>query len=579
MAENLDLLSDDDVNMIDIEQQFESKSTTTNESKQSNNKDLDLFHSIPSSPSQSSTSSSATTTKHRKKKRSNDIDDDDEDGEDNDDDEDDNNENVENNRKRYEPKWCSSNILIHILNRKELILQLQCNLFCGHKWSSFIQLSDALITDRRLPCNLIMRNFLFILFKSKPNLLDNSERFDSAYKFVWNLLFLMIDRYETMIELINYFIWVGYYHQQPSLLAKGKSMILDLNQEIERRYRRGQKKQQFSKSFHMLEIVFRIYMEYFDLIDWKLNGQTTSSAIRLDKLKTNFNDLIEHFAVEPLPELNLDIVPLIMLELFFIEENRQNGNNHYHDEALEMLTKYSKTFPDNLNGHVYLYEFLKDLKRHFNHSLDDNSRSIQIECLRNIERLCPDSKYVLRLAQQIVDDEPIECLEMITNFLDYHSNSNSLKAWKILHRILIHIFNRKSTTDIDDDILLKIRKFLFIKLKYWQHIHFRLDQLNSFLSEWQRNNSSGTEQFESTNNDDDIRSVASTTFRSIISTTSTFQSADSSTIQSSSSSLINKRDLYKYKGKIIAEIHRKFPDLINCDYTHLIYLKIKTQNL
>ncbi|OTF83079.1 hypothetical protein BLA29_003983, partial [Euroglyphus maynei] len=242
-------------------------------------------------------------------------------------------------------------------------------------------LTDALIADRRFNCYIIMKNFLFTLYQWPPNHLSNIDNFQLVHQFIWKILFLLDERYETMIELINYFIYVGDYHQQTSLLTQAKSLLHDLYEESERRYRKGSRKE-ILKSFRMLEIIYRIYMEYLDLIEWKNNGQisASASAIRVDKLKTNFTDLMDHFADDPIPELNLDIIPLTILELSIDHLNDT-------DEAFETLLKYSKTFPDNLNGHVFLYEFMKK----FNHlNVDSN---VPIDCLRNIERLCPDSKY------------------------------------------------------------------------------------------------------------------------------------------------------------------------------------------
>ncbi|XP_075586086.1 uncharacterized protein LOC124490275 [Dermatophagoides farinae] len=527
-------------NIIKTSMNIDERSTIDESNGQQCYEYLDISHSTPSQSSFSSSNKSHSKRKNKSNSVHNEDDDDDQSNSSNqwnDDDGDNINEKM----------WCISHMGKHLINRKDSLLRLQCDLYAGHKWNSFTQLTDALIIDRRLPCYILMRNFIFTLYRSEPSHLSNGDRMQQTCKFIWKLLFVLDERYETMIELINYFIHVGDHHQQPSLLTQGKSFMNDLNKELERRFKVGGKKRQILKSYRMLIIIFRIYMEYLDLIEWKRNRQIYASVsdIRVEKLKTNFTDIIDHLENEPLPELNLDIVPMIMLELLL---GYQNNNTQ---EAFEMLLKYSKIFPDNLNGYVFLYEFTKK----FNHLNIDHH--IQIDCLRNIVRLCPDSKYVLRLIRQIVDDEPVECLEMICDFLDYKSNYDSLKAWKLLHQTLIRLFNTTTTTN---DNLLQIRKYLHRKLNHWQHIHFRLDQLNNYINRLRRNDClDDLSDSNYDNSDDEILSIDTSSTRSLSS---------------------NIQNLYRFKGKIIEEIHRQFPDLINCDFTHLIiFFKIHTKNL
>ena len=221
-------------NIIKTSMSIDERSTIDESNGQQCYEYLDISHSTPSQSSFSSSNKSHSKRKNKSNSVHNEDDDDDQSNSSNqwnDDDGDNINEKM----------WCISHMGKHLINRKDSLLRLQCDLYAGHKWNSFTQLTDALIIDRRLPCYILMRNFIFTLYRSEPSHLSNGDRMQQTCKFIWKLLFVLDERYETMIELINYFIWVGYYHQQPSLLAKGKSMILDLNQEIERQLRKDKR--------------------------------------------------------------------------------------------------------------------------------------------------------------------------------------------------------------------------------------------------------------------------------------------------------------------------------------------------
>ncbi|KPM06081.1 protein AF-10-like protein [Sarcoptes scabiei] len=324
------------------------------------------------------------------------------------------NETSQNSQAKPRPCWGISHFRkIQMINKMSSLLRIACDLYAGHKWNAFLQLSSGLLIDTRLPDYMLIKHFIFFLYQN-PTI--DEENFKLVQKYFDRQIVFMEEYFDVTIELIIFLL------SNQRLLQTGKLYVDELMRKAQKHYCRstsGRIAKITPKPRVILRQTALIYYEYLDYIHWKTFNDdpfSSISVIRINKMKTNFQSFLNEFHNE---ELNLDIVALVLIHLCELDNNL--------DEALEYLIKYRESFPNNLNSQVYLYEFLR-----MNPEIDHDP-SLRIECLKNIVKLCPDSKYVLHLASvnpEISNIEKVNLIEMICDYLDYNQNQNSLKAWK-----------------------------------------------------------------------------------------------------------------------------------------------------
>lgn len=334
------------------------------------------------------------------------------------------------------------------LNNKQNLLRISCNLFAEHKWNSLLQLTNSLLINNRIPGYILMKNFFIFLYEKPP---DSEMYFVNVRYFIQELLQIMEERFETLIELTIFLI------NHKNMIAIGKKFITDLHLKNEKNLKHA------NKSSSILGDILEIYKEYLEFIEWKANKKNNLLLIMHEKMINNFKNILNNVEHK---EISLDIVILILLDL--------NNYKNEFEESLRILQLYTRKFPDNLNGHVYLYEFLMKFP-------DVNSDfDLKFNSLKQIIQLCPDSKYTLRFVTEFsYRIEIIECLELIANYVDYKSNRNSHKAWKILNGIMDKLEMVKQK---DEMTFEKIQRFFLNKLPYWQRIHFCLAELQENLA-------------------------------------------------------------------------------------------------
>ncbi|KAF7493913.1 hypothetical protein SSS_08407 [Sarcoptes scabiei] len=370
------------------------------------------------------------------------------------------NETSQNSQAKPRPCWGISHFRkIQMINKMSSLLRIACDLYAGHKWNAFLQLSSGLLIDTRLPDYMLIKHFIFFLYQN-PTI--DEENFKLVQKYFDRQIVFMEEYFDVTIELIIFLL------SNQRLLQTGKLYVDELMRKAQKHYCRstsGRIAKITPKPRVILRQTALIYYEYLDYIHWKTFNDdpfSSISVIRINKMKTNFQSFLNEFHNE---ELNLDIVALVLIHLCELDNNL--------DEALEYLIKYRESFPNNLNSQVYLYEFLR-----MNPEIDHDP-SLRIECLKNIVKLCPDSKYVLHLASvnpEISNIEKVNLIEMICDYLDYNQNQNSLKAWKRLVQILKTIH--------DNEKVSKIQAYFQWRLKYWNTLHFDIEHLRRCSSEF-----------------------------------------------------------------------------------------------
>ncbi|GFW56234.1 uncharacterized protein TNCV_4064491 [Trichonephila clavipes] len=128
-----------------------------------------------------------------------------------------------------------------------------------------------------------------------------------------------------------------------------------------------------------------------------------------------------------------DIFVLKLIELLYVSDKEE--------EVKEVLLNYVERNPNHLNAHIYICEFLKNY--------DPDSKTL-IQHLEAIAEMCPSDERVLLLIEKWCDCEEKfkDCLKLAFMFLDYPSNGNNSKAWKILSDLLCRIKSRKEMKHI-----------------------------------------------------------------------------------------------------------------------------------
>lgn len=430
------------------------------------------------------------------------------------------------------------------VNRKDHVLEVARDMFARQKWSTFKDLTTKiLISDTRVPGFMLMKHFFLILYAEDARHIDTHE----LRNFIKNFM-LMLDnqKYEFLLELAIYIL------RNDQMLLTEKPFLIDLRTEMEKRARRFN----WSKSQLMLRQTYQLYEEYLEFIEWKaqndprnfatysvhssLNTSSYMSSVLehlSTKIKENLNRLIsnnEHV------EMNLDIGVLMLLQLY--------DNDNELTEALDLLEQYAMSNPDNLNAHIYLYEFLikfPDIPHDY---------KTRIFALQNIVRLCPDSRYTLLLVKEqpaISGLTVTERLEMLVDFVDYKQNQRSKKTWKLIHKSLAAFIGESGE---DMAYVQQVQLFFSDRLFYWERIHYKLAELQLILPQLrqyqQKQGHSGYSSDISTASDSSIGFSIRQSFNLPASV------AFSSQQQSSSDATISKYNyyLYIYKGRVLHQL-------------------------
>ncbi|KAH9404279.1 Protein AF-10 [Tyrophagus putrescentiae] len=249
--------------------------------------------------------------------------------------------------------------------------------------------TKLLIGDTRIAGFMLMKHFFVFLYAEDVRRLNTPE----LRNFIKNFLLLLDNqKYEFLLELAVYIL------KNDQVLLSEKPYLVDLRNDMEKRIRRVN----WTKAQTMLRQTYQLYEEYLEFIEWKtqndprniatfsvqssINSNSYMSSVLehlSNRIKDNLNRLVSN---NRNVEMNLDIGVLMLLQLY--------DNDNELIEALELLERYAMSNPDNMNAHIYIVEFLArfpDIPHDY---------KIRINALQNIVRLCPDSRYTLRLVKE-----------------------------------------------------------------------------------------------------------------------------------------------------------------------------------
>lgn len=430
------------------------------------------------------------------------------------------------------------------VNHKGRVLELTRDLFARSRWDSLKDIFHCcLINDLRMPGFLLMKYFFTLLYSQEAKYINRLE----LRKFLENFVLLMENgKYEFLLELVLYIL-----SNETTMLSE-KPFLIDLRTQMEKRMRRTK----LTKGQDMLQLTYQLYEDYLEFIEWQaqkdphyfatssttFNSQSYMSSVLKHlstRLKENLNQLLAHQRNEN-SDVNLDIGVLMLLQLY--------DNDNELVEALQLLQQYANRNQDLLSAHIYLYEFLIQFP-----DIPGAVSPLRVEALHNIARLCPDSRYTLRLVNELPVHSGLaifERLQMLVEFVDYVHNRRSKKAWKLMHHTVC-----KFNSDYAGDLEAKgrLQTFFSLRLRFWEPIHFELSDLNRILPQLQ--------QFHRARNhsDSDYSSDFSTSSDSSIlkyRVNLRHGKAASSTSQLGNGVAIYGKEyqLYLYKGKILAHL-------------------------
>ena len=439
---------------------------------------------------------------------------------------------------------------VFMLNRKDLVLEVARDLFARQKWNTFRELTTKLlIGDTRIAGFMLMKHFFVFLYAEDVRRLNTPE----LRNFIKNFLLLLDNqKYEFLLELAVYIL------KNDQVLLSEKPYLVDLRNDMEKRIRRVN----WTKAQTMLRQTYQLYEEYLEFIEWKtqndprniatfsvqssINSNSYMSSVLehlSNRIKDNLNRLVSN---NRNVEMNLDIGVLMLLQLY--------DNDNELIEALELLERYAMSNRDNMNAHIYIVEFLArfpDIPHDY---------KIRINALQNIVRLCPDSRYTLRLVKeqpQVSGLTVVERLQMLVDFVDYKVNHRLKRAWKLLDKTL-SAFISSSGNDIT--YVQHVQLFFTDRLLYWERIHFNLSELQSVLSKLRQYHQARS----STDYSSDISSASDSSFSfcnyqntllARLASTS-HQQFTSQQQAASSDSAISKHDyyLYLYKSNVLQRL-------------------------
>ncbi|GFR21560.1 uncharacterized protein TNCT_471331 [Trichonephila clavata] len=150
-----------------------------------------------------------------------------------------------------------------------------------------------------------------------------------------------------------------------------------------------------------------------------------------------------------------DIFVLKLIEMLFVSGKEE--------EVIEVLINYAESNPNHLNAHIYVCEFLKNY---------DPDSKILIQHLEAIAKICPSDERVLLLIEKRSECEEQfqDCLKLAFMFLDYPSNGNNSKAWKILSGLLCRRKLRKEIKHMK-------RTFWNSRCRSWDWMYFNPSQI------------------------------------------------------------------------------------------------------
>ena len=344
----------------------------------------------------------------------------------------------------------------YMLNRKDLVTGVARDLFVRHKWNSLIQLAHSEFGDLRIPGFILMRYMLIALYTQNVDTIDINvlkQYFSSMYK-------IINSKYDFILEMIIYLL------HNKSLLPE-KSFVT----KACRQYLLRARKACNTKHVKIFSQTYKLYEEYLDYIEWNtLNHPSNIHSIVMintakvlsNKIKTNLQSIVDELED---PEFHFDIGVLMLLHLFDMDNELP--------DALQSLEKCVSLQPDNLNFHIYLYEFLSKYPE------VPHDPALRIHLLKQIFRLCPDSKYTIRLVNESPDLTQLSLFDrinMVSDFVDYKHNWKSRKAWSLLHKLSTKI-------DVDSDQFFLLKSFFTFRLRFWSRLHFKLNELKSCIEQ------------------------------------------------------------------------------------------------
>jgi hypothetical protein len=152
----------------------------------------------------------------------------------------------------------------------------------------------------------------------------------------------------------------------------------------------------------------------------------------------------------------MDIFVLILIEIY--------GNEKQFEVLNQLLVHYMNQNRDHLSSSLYLYDFYEK-----NPEFVENEN--RIIALNNILRLSPENPLVLELAEDMSCSDG-QKLEIIMDFIDFTSNNENIKGWKLLRNNLKNIYREDNNNPI-------INKLWTQKYKHWIKSYFKLEDIES----------------------------------------------------------------------------------------------------
>lgn len=128
----------------------------------------------------------------------------------------------------------------------------------------------------------------------------------------------------------------------------------------------------------------------------------------------------------------------------------------YYDKITELediLVKYTKSNPNYLNAHKYLFEFEITYKR-----------NLSLPIFQEITRLCPSDSFVLKYCKYFQD--PVISIDSVFDLLDYYQWKYDVECWNLFYKLLVK-------SDKLDAIKDCIRDNWELRKSYWEIYHFK----------------------------------------------------------------------------------------------------------
>jgi hypothetical protein len=316
------------------------------------------------------------------------------------------------------------------------LMALISDSLASHRFEDSVKLMITAFKRYRLQNNFVEKAIL-ILFTQKSEHLENLTQ-------IWKKLFnYNIDRNHLILEIIINYLKNNKLKEANHCIDCYKSCFEFFSQ----------------RSDPLINTILESYISYTQFYAFKqqlieFNSSEEENEF-LNEIKENLTKIIikcenKHFLSQ------MDIFVLILIEIYENEKQFEVLN--------QLLVHYMNQNSDHLSSSLYLYDFYE---KHPEFVENEN----RIIALNNILRLSPENSLVLELAEDMSCSDG-QKLEIIMDFIDFTSNNEEIKGWKLLRNNLERIHREDNNNPI-------INKLWTQKYRHWIKSYFKLEDIES----------------------------------------------------------------------------------------------------